>query len=176
MLAVTADHGEEFLEHGDRFHGRSLYSELVRVPLLIAAPGGPSHTVAEPVSLVDIGPTVLDLVGLPRPPGQNGRSLASSVLERKPPPDRMVLAELIADRNIKRNLVAGLVPGWQIIKDLDANTYELYSLAFDPGMKSNRMEGEPEVAERLRAQLAAQIDVELTPLAPRAAKKTPKKK
>jgi choline-sulfatase len=164
VVAVTADHGEEFLEHGNRYHGRSLYSELTRVPLVIAAPGGTARTAAEPVSVIDVGPTLLDLVGLPRPAGQNGRSLAGVVLSGEKPPDRMVLAELIADRNITRNLVAGFHGGWHIVWDQDANTYELYDLARDPGNTRDLAASRGEVLSAARQKLAEQIDLELTPL------------
>ena len=164
VVAVGADHGDEFFEHGNEFHGRSLYSELTRVPLVIAVPGGAARTAAQPVSLVDLGPTLLDLVGLARPAGQNGRSLAAAVLTGAPPPDRMVLAELIADRNITRNLVAGFLAGWEIIWDQDANTYELYDLAADPGTRRDVSADHGDRLAAMRRALAEQIDLELTPL------------
>jgi arylsulfatase A-like enzyme len=163
VVAVSADHGDEFFEHGNQYHGRSLYTELERVPLVIAAPGMTARTVAAPVSLVDIGPTLLDLVGLERPAGQNGRSLAGA-MAGEPPPDRMVLAELMADRNITRNLVAGFRGTWQVIWDLDANTHELYALDRDPGDRDDLSGAEPERLAALRAELERQIDAELTPL------------
>ncbi len=168
VVAVAADHGDEFFEHGHEFHGRSLYAELARVPLVIAVPGGARRTVAQPVSLVDLGPTLLDLVGIARPAGQNGRSLAAAVADGAPPPDRMVLAELIADRNITRNLVAGFLGGWQVIWDQDANTYELYDLAADPGTMREVSDGHGDKLAAMRRALAEQIDLELTPLPKRA--------
>src|SRR5690606_32094075 len=117
-----------------------------------------------PVSMIDLGPTLLDLVGLERPAGQNGHSLAGVILDGAAPPDRMVLAELIADRNITRNLVAGFAGTWHVIWDLDANTYELYDLAADPGNQRDLARDEPERLARMREQLARQIDLELTPL------------
>jgi Sulfatase/Domain of unknown function (DUF5666) len=62
-VIVTADHGEELLDHGSMLaHGRTLYRELVRVPLVVRAPAGVAHTsvVAEPVQLIDLAPTILD--------------------------------------------------------------------------------------------------------------------
>ena len=164
VVAVAADHGDEFFEHGHEFHGRSLYSELARVPLVVAVPGGAARTALQPVSLVDLGPTLLDLVGIARPAGQNGRSLAAAVLEGAPPPDRMVLAELIADRNITRNLVAGFQNGWEVIWDQDANTYELYDLAADPGTMREVSGDHADRLAAMRRALEEQIDLELTPL------------
>lgn len=162
VIAVVADHGDEFYEHGNRFHGRSLYNELVRVPLLIHAPGAPPRVVAEPVSVVDVAATLLDLVGLERPAGHNGRSLAAAVRGDGPAPDRTVLAELIADRNISRNLVAAFHGTWKLIWDLDANTYELYSLAEDPGDTRDLAADRSEVADELRRRMHEAVDLELT--------------
>lgn len=162
VVVVTADHGDEFLEHGHLYHGRSVYNELLRIPLVIAAPGRKPAVVPGPVSLIDVGPTVLDLVGLPRPAGLNGRSLAAAVGGGGAIPDRMVLSELIADRNITRNLRAGLDGDWKIIWDLDANTYELYSLADDPGDRDDVRGSEAETFARMKAELQKTIDLELS--------------
>jgi arylsulfatase A-like enzyme len=77
LLVVMADHGEEFLEHGQRRHGLQLYDESIHVPLLIRFPGMvPARLrVATPVSLVDVAPTILDLVGAPALIGVDGESL-----------------------------------------------------------------------------------------------------
>jgi arylsulfatase A-like enzyme len=80
IVVLTADHGEEFMEHGRIGHGNSLYDELLHIPLIIRspqgrAPQGPSRTIADPVSLIDIMPTVLDLAGIEIPEDIAGRSL-----------------------------------------------------------------------------------------------------
>ena len=59
VLAITADHGEEFREHGGVYHGSTLYEEQVRVPLLLRMPGLASTKVEAPVEVVDIAPTLL---------------------------------------------------------------------------------------------------------------------
>jgi len=64
LVVVFADHGEEFFDHGDLEHGHSLYDELLRVPLVVRAPGLAPRRVDGPVSLLDVTPTVLDLLGL----------------------------------------------------------------------------------------------------------------
>ena len=76
-VILTADHGDEFFEHGGKGHQRTLYREVVQVPLMVRAPGvAAGRVVDQPVSLADIMPTVLDLVGAPAPAGMNGSSLA----------------------------------------------------------------------------------------------------
>lgn len=62
-IVFFADHGEEFFDHGDLEHGHTLYDELIRVPLAIWSPGLSGRRVPEPVSLLDVTPTLLDLLG-----------------------------------------------------------------------------------------------------------------
>lgn len=76
LVVVTADHGEEFLEHGAVGHGTDLYEESVRVPLILNGPMVTPRVVAEPVSLIDLAPTLLE-VGRAQPePRFEGRSRA----------------------------------------------------------------------------------------------------
>ncbi|UCF68840.1 MAG: sulfatase-like hydrolase/transferase, partial [Acidobacteriota bacterium] len=76
IVIVTSDHGEEIFERGQFDHGDTLYEEVTRVPLIVYAPGriGEGLVVSQPVSLVDLPATVLDLVGLGTELGQ-GSSL-----------------------------------------------------------------------------------------------------
>jgi hypothetical protein len=76
VIIVTADHGEEFLEHGGRYHGTTVYEEQVRVPLIVSAPGllAPRR-VARPVQLVDLLPTILAGLEIPRPARVRGADL-----------------------------------------------------------------------------------------------------
>ncbi len=65
VVVIFSDHGEEFWDHGGYEHGHTLYDELLRVPLLVRAPAMPSGRIDTPVSLLDLAPTVLELLGLP---------------------------------------------------------------------------------------------------------------
>ena len=74
-LAVTADHGEEFLDHGGRFHAPvKLTQELVHVPLLVRVPGQPASVIAEPFGLIDLAPTLVDVLDIPPPAEFRGQS------------------------------------------------------------------------------------------------------
>ncbi|WP_437682811.1 sulfatase-like hydrolase/transferase [Sorangium sp. So ce131] len=76
VVIVTADHGEEFGEHGGRYHGTTVYEEQARVPLIVSAPGVISpRRVQAPVQLVDVLPTVLAGLGIPRPARVRGADL-----------------------------------------------------------------------------------------------------
>ena len=79
VLIVTSDHGEAFGEHGILGHGQDLTEELLHVPLLVRAPGlAPrGRRVGQPVSLVDVAPTILQLAGLTSPAAMQGRSLVA---------------------------------------------------------------------------------------------------
>ncbi|MFC2029896.1 sulfatase [Chloroflexota bacterium] len=83
LIILTADHGEEFQEHGGWWHGQTLYQEQIAVPLIIKYPHGLMHpdgtagaaVVDELARSVDIAPTILDAVGQPVPDSMVGRSL-----------------------------------------------------------------------------------------------------
>jgi arylsulfatase A-like enzyme/HEAT repeat protein len=75
-FVVTADHGEEFGEHGGRYHGTTVYEEQVRVPLIVAGAGvRPGARVRTVVQTIDLLPTALSAVGIPRPARVRGRDL-----------------------------------------------------------------------------------------------------
>lgn len=73
-VVFFSDHGEEFFDHGDLEHGHTLYDELLRIPFFIHSPGLEPRRVTDPVSLIDLTPTVLEILGLPID-GLAGRSL-----------------------------------------------------------------------------------------------------
>ncbi|MDA1260950.1 MAG: sulfatase [Planctomycetota bacterium] len=77
ILLITADHGEEFLEHGNRGHHLTLYEEVMHVPMLVRAPGlvPAGVRVAGSVSIADVAPTLLDFGGAPAWPDRSGVSL-----------------------------------------------------------------------------------------------------
>ncbi len=84
VIILTADHGEAFWERGVRGHGRYFQDEILRVPLVLALPGGDyaGSRIEAPVRLVDIMPTVLELTGIQPPDGLRGRSLTSMLGDR----------------------------------------------------------------------------------------------
>jgi Sulfatase len=97
VIAVVADHGEEFQEHGRVLHEQD-HAECTAVPLLLYAPGGAAGACDELASLVDVAPTLYELAGLPPPPrapkeGRAARSLAPLVRGESgaPPPDYLLL-------------------------------------------------------------------------------------
>ncbi len=81
LVVLTGDHGEEFAEKGRWGHSKAVTNTLIEVPLLIRLPGGRfgGRRVAQPVRLLDVAPTVLDLVGVPTPATFQGTSLAPAL-------------------------------------------------------------------------------------------------
>ena len=158
LWVVFGDHGEAFGQHDGNFgHTFFLYDENVRVPLVIAASAlmsGQTRT-SRPVSLVDVAPTVLDLLGLPQSPAHQGVSMLGGS-------PRMAL--FFTDYSLP---LAGLVDGrWKAIHDLHTRRTRLFDLAEDPGETRDAAAKAPAraawYAQTLRAWTAAQKHYVLT--------------
>ena len=94
LVVFLADHGEEFLDHGRWLHGRSLFDELIRVPLVVKLPGnrGAGKRIAEQVQGIDVVPTVLEAMGVPLPSDLGGQPLQRTLAGVTTP--RPALAEI----------------------------------------------------------------------------------
>jgi arylsulfatase A-like enzyme len=75
VIAYSADHGEELKDHGGWGHAHTLHEELLHVPFALRIPGVAARRIAMPVSLVDLAPTLLDVLGIQAPSSYQGRSL-----------------------------------------------------------------------------------------------------
>lgn len=93
VTIVTADHGEEFGDHGGRYHGSSVYEEQVRVPLVVVGPGVKAQRTNEVVQTIDLMPTVLSALAVPRPPRIRGRDLGSLLSGQRQAEAGMAYAE-----------------------------------------------------------------------------------
>ncbi len=168
-VAVVGDHGEEFLEHGNSWHGQSVYGELTRVPLLLWAPGHvpAGRQVAETVRTIDLMPTLLELSGLPVPETLQGQSLLplladdggsqqSGWITRPAVAEEHVRSEAGADD--RHESYALVLDGWRLIHNtaraLDEPEYELYDHRQDPLNLNDVAREHPDVVERLAADLA----------------------
>ena len=102
LVAVTADHGEELFDHGGVLHGYTLYEEMVRIPLILWAPGRLRPAAVDtPTNTKDLTATLLDLAGVPSPQGAEGRSLLR--LDRDD-----VAPHLVAASNVKGGIYAAI--------------------------------------------------------------------
>ena len=91
VIVLSGDHGESLGEHGEKTHGFFIYNATMHVPLIIRLPGNAAaRTVADPVSLVDLMPTVLGAVGLEVPSQVQGKSLLARGSRRRRPRRRPI--------------------------------------------------------------------------------------
>lgn len=135
VIAFTADHGEEFYEHGGWWHGTALYEEQVHVPLVIKRVGEPQagQRREDVVRTLDIAPTVMAAAGLLIPETFMGIDLFSS----------RVSGPLLADEHLEGNRLSSIRDGdWKLIVANPGNPrglapVELYNLAEDPGERRN---------------------------------------
>lgn len=123
VIVVTSDHGEEFGEHGMLIHDNNSYEEMAHIPLLIRLPGGQlaGHRVRHLAAMVDLMPTLLDLLGAATPEQAQGLSLLPTMWQNRPVQQRI---------NIYNNLLAGR---WKMIAD----KRQFFDLVVDPLERTN---------------------------------------
>jgi arylsulfatase A-like enzyme len=160
LIVLTADHGEEFWEHGSLGHGHSMYQELLQVPRIMKLPAsrqragenkGQGRVVATPVSTLCVTPTVLDVVGVPFSPREMSTASLAPALDGAPldPTPIVSTAQMLFDR---RETV--LFDHYRyIVSNLDGRV-ELYDHATDPGEHRSIAESSPELVARGAALLA----------------------
>ncbi|MBI3475475.1 MAG: sulfatase [Acidobacteria bacterium] len=140
VLALTADHGEEFLDHGGRLHfSSSAYQEMLQVPLLMRVPGARKVALSDaPFSQLHLAPTVLDAIGVSAPKEFQGRSywsemqhggnwdhaLSESIGSCTNPAD--------ASRRIGGRVLVVLDQRYKLVLDFDHHREELFDLVSDP--------------------------------------------
>src|ERR1700722_3713695 len=139
-IIVTADHGEEFGEHGMTRHGFEVWNTLVHVPLMIVAPGAAPRHVDVLRSGIDLAPTILELLGVTADPSFEGTSLVSEVYGG-PTPERDVVVDLpmTSDSGRRRALVHGTE---KLICFDNDSACRLFDLAVDPTEKAPIVRGE----------------------------------
>ncbi len=162
VIVLAGDHGESLGEHGEKTHGFFIYNATMHVPLIIKLPDGVSaRTIADPVSLVDLMPTVLGAVGLQIPTEVQGRNLLPQIHANK---DRDVSVDS-ARVLYGETFMPRLHFNWSELRGaentkyhfIDAPRPELYDLAKDPGEVQNLFADKKAVAGEMRAKLVDMI-------------------
>jgi arylsulfatase A-like enzyme len=176
LIVVLSDHGEEFWEHGWTAHGQSLYQELTHSvflmwnPKLLPAP----RRVAEPVQLIDVMPTVLDLLGVKAPEMIQGQSLASLARGRPFHRRTPVMTSRYAHPQAnphgpvpenRINTFAVVSAGWKLIyrekgKDVGLNRVELYDRRTDRIETKNVAATHPQEVEGMMTELGKWLDAQ----------------
>jgi arylsulfatase A-like enzyme len=152
LIVFLGDHGEEFLDHGQWLHGRSLFDELIHIPLIVKFPGrkDAGRRVAQQVQGVDVLPTFLAALGLPVPaaPAIAGRPLQETLSGEAQ--KREAIAE-ISHRGIVAHGVRTEVD--KFIRRFNPEQDELYfDLTKDPREQTSALGAAPERVRRLRAR------------------------
>jgi arylsulfatase A-like enzyme len=129
LIVVTADHGEEFFEHGNKGHQKSLYDEVLHIPLILRWPGHVPEgiRVKQQARIIDIAPTIRSLCGLPPNREAVGVSLVDHLHGRGR--DLPAYAEL----EVGMRLRSIRLPAFKLIWDLNSDQQSLYDPASDPG-------------------------------------------
>ena len=156
-LIVTADHGEAFGEHNSTFHSKNLYQELIHVPLIVVGPGAPPRRISETVSLLDIGPTLLEWFAASSPTSSMGQSLRPLLLGE----DYVRVRPVAAEGRLRRALL--LKNGLKAIEDRRHKFVEVYDLRVDPKELDNLVTSAPERAAPAVATLR-RVFAEIVPL------------
>ena len=161
---LTGDHGEAFGEHGAFFHGREVWDEIMRVPLLISVPGAAPRRIARRVSHVDLAPTILDLAGAPEDSGARGLSLVSELFGAEGPAHPVLIDQ---PRNPYYPPKRAFIDGpYKLHHAIDSNTYRLFDLDRDPKERNDLADSDPDLMKKVRrsyALFASEI-VEINPV------------
>lgn len=145
----TADHGEEFREHG-RFSHSTLHDEGIHVPLVVDLPNG-SHGVHEHlVALLDLAPTILDYAGATIPESYQGTSFRSVMDDQGWDRDHVISEAGYQDDGRPR--IAYRTRRWKFISDRGED--RLFDLQADPGETTDVIESYPDVLESIHETLA----------------------
>jgi arylsulfatase A-like enzyme len=156
VLVVTSDHGDEFFEHGRKGHHRTLYEEIVRVPLIVYVPGKSARTpiVEMETAISDVMPTILGLTGTPMVDGVEGEDLSAIAYGDRSQWNRRTLAELYRNDSMNAQ-VAYRDADRKLIHHLNDRKAELFDTNEDPDETS------PLAADRSPDSLAALLADEM---------------
>ena len=164
LIVVTSDHGESFLDHGELGHGRTLYGEVLNVPLIVKYPEAYTRAGSrtQPVALLDVVPTVLDVVGVPAPVLLHGHVLGRAPRSRTIPGFTHMNGGLRSLCDVRFKLIERPATGER----------ELYNLARDPEEQNNMLERGAiglagQVLDRMQAEQKS-WDARLQPIAPQS--------
>ena len=174
LIIVTGDHGEMLGEHGEETHGYFIYQGSMKVPLVFKVPGSDSaQSTDDLASIIDIVPTVCDLLDIDPPPEIEGKNLAGYLENQPPPPeDRYLYCECLRSTMYGANALKGLASTkWKYI---NTTRPELYDLENDRGEQTNLVDDQTRLVAILNenlnqiSELAAHYGAEkkASPIAP----------
>ncbi|MFZ0813948.1 MAG: sulfatase, partial [Candidatus Sulfotelmatobacter sp.] len=156
IFAFTADHGEEFLEHGGQFHDPRLVEELIHVPLLLHVPGADKKNVcSNPFSLLHLAPTLLAAAGSPIPSEFQGQSHWTHIRDGTEWSEPAIAECAAGPRSRFRpdypgavRLLAVRESRYKLVLNFDAHTDDLFDLEADPEERNPLPEAEKKSERR----------------------------
>ena len=172
LFVVVADHGEEFLDHGHWEHGRTLFDEQLRIPLLIKPPAGVGEprVVAGPAGHVDLAPTILDALGVSYDAAEfDGQSLWPTLVGASTTASGAAsLSHLELSDESLRSVVSR---HWKLIEDLNRDEAKLFDVESDTAELEERSRRQPlragvlgqerrRLERRLKAESADEIELD----------------
>lgn len=157
IVVVTSDHGTEFFEHGDKGHRKTLHDEVVHIPLVVrwpkALPAG--GRVRAQTRSIDVGPTLLELAGLPPATDVVGASLLPLVRDPAGQAPRRAVLELaslgLTQRAVRTN-------EWKLVDAMYAKSHYWFDLAGDPREQTRRMDFEGPQGQAMEAAYLAEVE------------------
>ncbi len=157
IVVLTSDHGEGLGEHGELYHGYFIYNTTLHVPLIVYDPALREQpaTLSEGVRLLDVAPTLLQLLGAPIPAQMQGQSLVPMMSGKTGAPRPIYAESLFPQLHFGWSSLRSLQQGH--FKYIDAPRPELYDLTNDPGETTNVFASRQAVGQELRARLRETI-------------------
>lgn len=147
VFALTSDHGTEFFEHGQKGHRKTLFDEVIKTPLVIRFPPKlhAARRVAGQTRGIDVGPTLLELAGLPAPNDVLGRSLVPLAEVSGAPGVGRAVSELFS---VGVNVRTVRTSRWKLFDWIGTPEHVYYDLQQDPAERSPRLDFESEVGTK----------------------------
>jgi arylsulfatase A-like enzyme len=132
VVALTSDHGTEFFEHGDKAHRKTLFDEVIRIPLLLRYPAqlGAGIHIHSQTRSIDVGPTLLELAGVSSAVPVMGRSLVPLALDPARPFNELAVSELFSVGHRIRSLRS---LHWKFFDNQAGDQRFFVDLGADPG-------------------------------------------
>ncbi|MBD3226574.1 MAG: sulfatase-like hydrolase/transferase [Candidatus Lokiarchaeota archaeon] len=180
LTVITADHGEEFLDHGMFGHQAQLYDEILRVPLIFISnrlkkikskrfgKDKKKNSIRNIVNMRDFSPTILELLGLPQEENFDGSSFANFIFSPRKKEDDLiengVFSETYHKNKVTRfsssqrdstigRIISYRTPKYKYIIDEESMKEELYDLENDPSEKSNIVKKHPDLASKFKSKI-----------------------
>jgi len=159
IVILTADHGEEFGEHGGAIHSVTCYAESVHVPLVVRIPGFEPQRISSRVALTDLVPTLLEVMSLSVDRNSlDGQSLFIPALApERAHSDRPIFCSIFQLLGGRKNFFTRSVRTDKhvLVYEALSDRVELYDAVADPGETENLAQSSPEIVEELRPLLGA---------------------